>query len=325
MLRAFAPLRFQPFDATTSIPNIIVDGRANDATLLTLSHWPKTNTPAGFKADTSTESVLRFLRSADRDRTLARVQAVSNNHLDADGLVGIWALLNMRKGLAQAEMLTAIAQAGDFTLFTDPLAVKVSLVLQNHRQRSYEALLPRLPDMVDNIWSYADEWQEDYAEILRSQTRVARQKVRITDVPELDLRIVESDSAIHPMAVYVPGRLYRVLFITNGVFDFVYRYETWVQLASHHPAPRIDLRLLTYVLQQMEPRPGRWTFDGLAQIVPHLSFTNSAGRPIRSGISPPMFISILTQYLQRQAKDRELLWEPYDAPVVPAATASVHP
>ena len=47
------------------VPNVIVDGTGNDATVLMLSHWPGASTPVELKADTSAEIVLNFLRSPD--------------------------------------------------------------------------------------------------------------------------------------------------------------------------------------------------------------------------------------------------------------------
>lgn len=311
MLRAPA-LRYVPFETARTLPHIIVDGQTAESTVLTLSHWPHSGTPAALRADTSTESVIRFLRGSERDTFLARATAVTNNHFDADGALGIWLLLHPKRGLAQAELLAAAALAGDFELFTDPLAVKLALALGHCADQGYETALPLIGSMIDDIWAFADLWQEEYAAILRAQAAVARAKVRITDLAEIDLRIVETDAPLHPSAVYVAERYYRVLFIHGGLFDLVYRYETWVQLASRRPRPRVDLAPLTYVLQQIEPRPGCWTFDGLDAIVPHLRFTDGAGQAIPSGISPDTFIPLLTRYLARVADAPEMAWNPYD-------------
>ena len=47
-------MRFVPTDELAE-PNIVVDGAAQAETVLTLSHWPKSMTPAELKADVSTE------------------------------------------------------------------------------------------------------------------------------------------------------------------------------------------------------------------------------------------------------------------------------
>ena len=96
------------------VPNVIVDGAGNDATVLMLSHWPGASTPAELKADTSAEIVLNYLRSPDRESLLAGAEAVSNNHFDIDGLMGLWAMLNSEAALANADKLVAIAECGDF-------------------------------------------------------------------------------------------------------------------------------------------------------------------------------------------------------------------
>ena len=85
--------------AASSEPNVIVDGMANDRTLITLSHWRRSGTPADLMADTSTAIVFNYL---DRPDLHVPADVVSNNHFDEDGLVGIYALLEgaaSRRGL----------------------------------------------------------------------------------------------------------------------------------------------------------------------------------------------------------------------------------
>ncbi len=61
-------MRYVPFGLELEgVPNVIVDGVGNNATVLALSHWPGASTPAELKADTSAEIVLNYLRSTDAD------------------------------------------------------------------------------------------------------------------------------------------------------------------------------------------------------------------------------------------------------------------
>lgn len=53
-------MRFVAYDAATDA-NVVVDGSPNDATVLTLSHWPGMESPPTTWADTSAEMVLRYL------------------------------------------------------------------------------------------------------------------------------------------------------------------------------------------------------------------------------------------------------------------------
>ena len=57
-------MRYVPYGPDLEgVPNVVVDGRGNDATVLVLSHWPRNQTPTELKADSSTEIVLNYLRS----------------------------------------------------------------------------------------------------------------------------------------------------------------------------------------------------------------------------------------------------------------------
>ena len=69
-------MRYLPYAAASSEPNVIVDGTANDRTLITLSHWRRSGTPpAGLMADTSTAIVFNYL---DRPDLQVPADVVSN-------------------------------------------------------------------------------------------------------------------------------------------------------------------------------------------------------------------------------------------------------
>src|SRR5665213_4248726 len=101
--------RFVPYTQLDSSPNIIVDGAGTTGTVLTLSHWPKSGTPANLKRDTSTEIVFAYLDSPD---LYVNAGAVSNNHFDEDGLVGIFALTDISTADKYRDLLMDAASAG---------------------------------------------------------------------------------------------------------------------------------------------------------------------------------------------------------------------
>ena len=84
-------MHYVPYHRLGNIPNIIVDGAANESTLLTLSHWPQSGTPWALKDDLSAQIVFRYL---DQPAFHVAVDAVSNNHFDEDGLISLFALLH---------------------------------------------------------------------------------------------------------------------------------------------------------------------------------------------------------------------------------------
>src|SRR5262245_61496807 len=107
-------MQFVPYTNVEAVPNVIVDGAATRNTVLTLSHWPKSGTPADLRADTSAAIVFNYL---DSPRFHVGASAVSNNHFDEDGLVGIFAMLNPALAAAHRDLLIDAAQAGDFGVF----------------------------------------------------------------------------------------------------------------------------------------------------------------------------------------------------------------
>src|SRR4030095_3939955 len=84
-------MRFLPYPQAAALPNIVVDGAAAANTVLTLSHWPQSGTPAVLRADTSAEIVFHYL---DTPSVHVDVDPVTNNHFDEDGLIGIFTLLD---------------------------------------------------------------------------------------------------------------------------------------------------------------------------------------------------------------------------------------
>ena len=71
-------MRYLPYAAASSEPNVIVDGTANDCTLITLSHWRRSGTPADLMADTSTAIVFNYLDRPDLHVPSTRPRDPSN-------------------------------------------------------------------------------------------------------------------------------------------------------------------------------------------------------------------------------------------------------
>ena len=111
--------RFVPAEDLGATPNVVVDGARLPSTVLSLSHWPDSGTPAALRADTSALIVERYL-ACDADGP--EVAAVTNNHYDEDGLLGIWLLLERpAEGSAERALAIAAAEAGDFGTLDRPL------------------------------------------------------------------------------------------------------------------------------------------------------------------------------------------------------------
>jgi hypothetical protein len=139
-------------------PRIFVDGNSpsyREGLDIELSHWNPNNTPDRYYADTSTEIALNFLRFGEPPREAL----VVNNHLDVDGVLSTFVLLEPELALEQRERLVAIAETGDFWAWApdEELAIYQGLV---HRIRAGEAAgmpepvlyadcLKALPELLD--------------------------------------------------------------------------------------------------------------------------------------------------------------------------------
>src|SRR4051812_32050274 len=99
----FKPLRYMPYEATVSVPNVVVDGSPNPATVLALSHWPGIAVPADSELDLAADlSAQMAFRYVDGSGALhGDAEVVTNNHFDQDGLVSVYALSRPDDALAR--------------------------------------------------------------------------------------------------------------------------------------------------------------------------------------------------------------------------------
>lgn len=339
-------LRFAPYGACTGQPHIVADGAPQTGTVLVLSHWPKSGTPWPLKADTSAEIALRFLELPEgaRARLAAGARLATNNHFDEDGALALFALLEPAAALARRRLVVEAATAGDFLVWRDPRALKVALAIaaygdparsplgRDHFARPYgeqvavcyEAVLPRIGALLDDPdapWARG-LWEPALAAVEAATAALDAGRARITERPDLDLAIVEYDRRDAPLArlaVYPRTARHRVLWIASGQVEAVgYRYETWVQLVSRRPRPRVDLAPMLPALDRLEidSTPGgaialRWRFDGVDAILPRLWPSGPDGSPGLSRIPPARFLARLAARLalgERRGGD----FDPFD-------------
>jgi hypothetical protein len=330
-------MRFVPYERLDSSPNIIVDGAAGTGTVLTLSHWPKSGTPAGLKRDTSAEIVFAYL---DSPAFHVRADIVSNNHFDEDGLIGIFALVDPAKAETYRNLLIDAANAGDFGVFkhrdaariafaisayadpdTSPLPAELfSLPYLQMSSRLYDHLLEVLPALLTNLGAYQRFWEPEDERLASSEDLIEEGSITIQEKPALDLAIVRIPEDLaaqpvhrftqkrlaecHPFALHTRTKCSRLLILQGRHVEFHYRYESWVQLASRRPLPRVDLTALAEELNQEEEPGGHWVFDGVERFSPLLRLE---GRRFTS-LSPAAIEKQLEHHLSTGAP----AWNPYD-------------
>ncbi len=291
---------------------MVVDGAAGPGTVLTLSHWPRSPTPHPLAADLSAQIARRWLERRYRARWPG-AEAVTNDHLDQDGLVSLYVLVSPGSALARWGVLEEVARVGDFATSPSRAAARVSFALatladpdrsplgaasldQPYPQRCAaltEELLGRLPGLVDHPGAERQLWADEEATLEASQAALASGRVSIEEVPELDLAVVHvaagcpgglatrfmsrRDAPCHPVVIHNATSAGRVVLIQGERVEVSYRYESWVRMVSRRPARRVDLAPLAEQLTTEEAPGGPiWVFDGVEAITPSL-------RPVGDG------------------------------------------
>jgi hypothetical protein len=332
-----APLAFTPYEQLNSVPNIIVDGAAAAGTVLTLSHWPKSGTPAQLKRDTSAEIVFAYLDSPDFH---VDADLVSNNHFDEDGLVGIFALTAPSLAEKYRDLLMDAANAGDFGVYRQRDAARIVFTISAYADsttsplpkeifqvpypqmaaRLYEHLLELLPRLLTGVSDYKRLWETEDANLTATEALVENGEITIEERPNLDLAVIHGPenlpttvvhrftqtrlAELHPFALHNRTKCSRLLIVRGQHVEFQYRYESWVQLASRRPPARVDLKDLAAELNQEETSGGRWVFDGVDRITPRLHLDGSPETSLSS--------DTVRQRLEHHLAVGPPSWDPYD-------------
>ena len=111
------------------------------------------------------------------------------------------------------------------------------------------------------------------------------------------------DAACHPAAINNATNALRILTVQGQRYELVYRYESWVKYTSRRPLPRVDLAPLAAQLQDEEQNGARWSFDGVAALVPSLRLADGH----ESDIPPPRLREMVERYLAMAPP----AWDPY--------------
>lgn len=262
---------FDPADpprAAVSVDGVMPGG-------LNLSHWPGNRTPPQLKHDLSTGIVLRLLElpAAERDRLLAGVDTVTNNHIDSDGILAVAALLDPALALARRERFLAIARTGDFQVFTDAAALAIELSLTAltdtagatgsfasepaRRQHQYAVALRELPRLLDDPWCHVERIAAELAQVTADLAALTAAEVTITHHTDLSLAIVDSPRPLHRIAVNTAAadclRVLHVIRLARGhLYRLHERVESWFDLATLRPPPRQPLGALAERLEALE-------------------------------------------------------------------------
>jgi len=263
--------------------------------------------------------------------------AVTNNHFDEDGLIGLYCLIEPEHALQRRELLIDVSKAGDFSVRKSRDAARIAFAIARLADRAvspwgadsfpddysdycafvYARLLGQLRGLIEDVERHRALWVDEDALLEASEQALISGEATIEERPDVDLAIVRVPAGwpdrpahrfakhlsvpIHRMAVFNRTSCNRIATLCGEWINFGYRYESWVQMVTHRPPPRIDLSPLAAWLSKTDKTP--WRFDGVEEITPNLSAEGS-----RSDFDHERFVEALIGAL----RDGKPAWDPYD-------------
>jgi hypothetical protein len=333
-----AGARFAPYAAARKLPNIVVDGAPLPSTLLNLAHWPNNQSPPAVRRDTSTATVFAWLDAADLHQS---IPWVTNNHFDEDGLFGMYALTEPERALPDRDLLIAASYAVDFGVVTDRDGARLCFAIEaltdpevsplpadvfaepDRVAALYRAMLESLPSLLRDFhdgWPrFGDLWALQDEHLTASLALLADGVVTLVEHPALDLAVVripdylrrrtvrrylvDESAAVHPFAVNSATQRSRILRVQGARYEFEYRYESWVQLATYRVPLRVRLDGLAARLNQLDGGSG-WVAEDPTGTVPRLH------RPDGTPTAIPLDTFLLE--LEAALTSAPVAWDPYN-------------
>ena len=317
---------FVPFAQLRQQPTILVDSVGLGAAL-TLAHWRAAPTPVPLRDDTSTGSVLRALHHPETPGLEAA--AVTANHFDVDGFVGVWSLLNPALARRHETLLRMVAVLGDFREIdgAHPLAeTALKLVcwlnaeekarfyepfgapMRRRREdeasaEKFEWFLPRFAEILTCPEGGRAAWQPEYDRVKAAVAHLQNPPTAQRRYPEIGLVVVATPAPVPYYALFGPTAGFDVVLSLYGGnrYELEYKYTTWIDLESRPTLPRLALAPLVARLNALETSGQTWAADGITDTGPLLRLTgrkltkaeryaDPEGRPIyASSIVPKVF------------------------------------
>ncbi|UYZ64987.1 DUF6687 family protein [Hymenobacter weizhouensis] len=313
---------FVPFRQLRNQPTIVVDSVGNGAAL-TLAHWRGAPTPESLRDDTSAGSVLRALRAPATPGLEAA--AVTANHFDVDGFVGVWSLLYPEQALRHEALLRRVATLGDFREIdwphplTDHALKLVGWLNAEEKSRFYEPFgaparrrredeasaekfkwfLPRFREVLENPAAGRASWEPEYTRVQQALAVAHGPDTSYARYSEIGLVVARTPEPLPYYALFGPtaGSDIVLSLYAGQRYELEYKYTTWVDLESRPTLPRLPLDGLVARLNELEQAPHPWTFDGITDTGPLLRLAGRSLSKVQRYADPdhrPIFASSIS-------------------------------
>lgn len=280
------------------VPHLSVDGMTPVGP--NLSHWPGNRTPPRWKADLSTGIALRFCRApvADRAAFLGGAELVLNDHYDTDGFGSLLAVLRPDVATANEELLLAAAATGDFGCWQTWRAFAIDRIVVGLAKptspvqaaftgisdptelslRRYQWLIDHAEAVLDGTGQFQALYADEMALVQRELDQGLAGAIDRRRYDGLGFAAVHSQGPRHRLTLNTLAGAYRVLHVQHDPDGIRYRYhdrtESWFELVTFRPLPRLDLRPLAEHLAALEPEHdgASWQADQPTEPIPELYF-----------------------------------------------------
>jgi hypothetical protein len=318
---------FIPFYDIKKYPDEVLVVDAHHPQGFDLSHWRGAPVPENCAADTSTEIVLKAIQNQlpELDK-----KYVTNNHYDIDGFLGVWAIFNPEKAMKYYDLLTEMAQIGDFREinFEYPewkRALKLVCWLNEEEtelfyppfgapeiaEKEMEACVPKYIHFLDTFNKVIDLSLEEIPEteefnlVLNHLEKIDGQET----IDDIRMHIVEAKEPLHYYALYKQSQLSDMVMsiYPENQYELEFKYTTWINTTRKH-YPRISMQKLCDQLNAIEKSDKKWEAEHFTDTAPILRlkgkelskkerYLSPCFRPVySSGISPEEFKKICISY-----------------------------
>jgi hypothetical protein len=324
-------MRFEFYrDAIANVPKLSVDGTVDNA--IHFSHWNGNETPESVKADTSTEIVLNVVAAPNRQELTRKIDLVTNNHFDTDGILSVWTMLTGERALSLRSKLIAAAEAGDFSELSSVDGVRASIVIQGSdspidksgsplaarlagapvqdEAESYVLVLPHVEDVISNTGNYEELWRNQWQRIENALDSFAKCTSRVEEFDDAKLSVVSLAREAFGPAGFDPrqhsapftaisqnahGKLFLIATpLENGwAYRIDYPYYSWAETVVRPRIARRDLSDLMNQLNELEDSPSaKWRLDS-SELASAAKFLDAEGKLAASGLEPDVVVTQL--------------------------------
>jgi len=336
--------KFIPFYDIKKYPDEVLVVDAHHPQGFDLSHWRGAPVPKNCEADTSTEIVLKAIQNKLPE---LEKEYVTNNHYDIDGFLGVWAIFNPKKALEYYDLLTEMAQIGDFREinFEYPewkKALKLVCWLNEEEaelfyppfgapeiaEKEMEACVPKYIHFLSAFSKVIDlpikevPDSEEYNLVLNHFDKMNEQKT----FENIKMHWVKAEEPLHYYALYSKSQSADMVMsiYPRNRYELEFKYTTWINTTRKH-FPRISMEKLCEQLNAIEKSDEKWEAEHFTDTAPILRLTGKklnkkeryqspCFRPIySSSIAPEDFQNICINYFEEHyenlSKGETLDWK----------------